>query len=133
MLKQDIVRHHLYALPEEKTASLTKTYPHLRPLPGKRQQVEKQWYYLSLKDRAQLGLCALVLIALLGLLTFIRSTQLERANMLQKVEQTLNTVQTDRSHVQQQVDELGRYDRINEIAKKFGLVDIEENLRKVDK
>lgn len=81
---------------------------------------------------APLMLASLIILALLGGLTYIRADHLAKSQELSHLEAEVSQLKTDRSNKEQEVNELSQYERINAIAKEKGLKLDEDNLRNVE-
>ncbi|MDO4670275.1 MAG: cell division protein FtsL [Aerococcus sp.] len=112
---------------------IEKAVPQVKPLPKVVRQTQEKARFFSKKELVILVSSFLFFILSLTLLISVKGNLAQQQYEKRQIEQQTSEVKEDKTHAQQEINELSNYDRVMKIAEENGLTMNEDNIRNVKK
>ncbi|MDO4680383.1 MAG: cell division protein FtsL [Aerococcus sp.] len=116
-----------HAMPVEKAV------PQAKPLHAVTKKAQERRRFFSQKEWIILGSSFLFFILALMLLISMKASLAQEEYDMRQIEQQTLEVKSDKTHAEQEINELSNYDRVMKIAEENGLTMNEDNIRNVKK
>lgn len=110
-----------------------KAVPQAQSLHTVAKQTQARTHFFSQKEWVILASSFLFFILSLTLLISVKGNLAQEKYQTHQLNQQTTEIKNDKSHVQQEINELSNYDRVMKIAEENGLTMNEENIRNVKK